>query len=296
MHVDEVHADCATVGNLIRQQFPCFADLDIAAVPASGTDNALFRLGDTMVVRLPRTPSAALQIEKQHKFLPILAPHLPLAVSLPLELGQASAIFPFIWSVNCWLPGRDAFTDCNIDAEMFAIQLAHFIMALHGVDTAGGLQPGEHNFFRGVPLSTRDTRTRNALEQIDEIVDKAAVLSVWEQALQADESPLPGVWIHGDLQPGNLLLREGRLSAVIDFGGLAVGDPACDLMVALTLFEGKSRSIFRETLGVDDAAWARARGWAISVALIALPYYLETNECMVRLSRRTIREVVLDVE
>ena len=177
-----------------------------------------------------------------------------------------------------------------------ATDLTHFIMALQQINPSGGPLPNSHNFYRGVPLATRDAHTRAAIKSLDGAIDTSSATAVWETALDATIYNQPPIWIHGDLQSGNLLVQEGRLTAVIDFGGLGVGDPACDLMVAWNLLDAESRAVFRTALSVDDATWARGRGWALSVALIALPYYQKTNPVFASTSQHTIVEVLADCQ
>jgi aminoglycoside phosphotransferase (APT) family kinase protein len=172
--------------------------------------------------------------------------------------------------------------------------LAHFITALQRVDATGGPLHGPQNFHRGAPLAQRDDVTRAAIASLRDTIDTRAVTDAWEAALQATAWSGPPVWIHGDLQAGNLLAQHGRLKAVIDFGCLGVGDPACDLQVAWNLFSDEARAVFRAELQVDDAAWVRGRGWALSVALIALPYYQKTNPVLAGISRYAIGQVVAD--
>ena len=160
--------------------------------------------------------------------------------------------------------------------------------------TAGGPRPGAHNYFRGVPLAARDAQTREAIATLDGMFEVNAVTAAWDDGLQAPIWDAPPVWIHGDLLPGNLLVEQGRLSAVIDFGGLAVGDPACDLLGAWSFLSADAREVFRVSLSVDDATWARGRGWALSVALIAVPYYQSTNHVFADLAARMIDEVLTD--
>jgi aminoglycoside phosphotransferase (APT) family kinase protein len=292
MHADEVDTDASLVRRLLATQFPQFANLRVVQVTSSGTDNALYRLGDDMVVRLPRKASAASHNDKEYQWLPRLAPQLPLAVPVPLAIGEPAEGYPFRWSVRRWLGGESAIIE-SVGVEA-ALDLANFITALQRIDSAGGPAPGAHNFGRGAPLITRDAATRSAIEQLRSSIDAGAAAAVWRAALDAPAWTKAPVWIHGDLIPGNLLLEQGRLCAVIDFGGLGVGDPACDLMVAWTVFSGASRDAFRVALAVDDATWARARGWALSWALIFVPYYEHTNPAGVRIARRTIDEVIAD--
>ncbi len=294
MHVGEVDVDVPLVRRLLVAQFPHWADLPLAPVQSTGTDNAIYRLGDDMAVRLPRIARVAGQVDKEHRWLPRLAPLLPLAIPVPLAKGRPAEGYPWQWSVYRWLAGENANIAHIVDPRRAAIMLAQFIAALHRIDPTGGLPPGEHNFFRGVPLAMRDAPVRKAIATLHGRIDAHAVSAAWEAALQAPAWRRPPVWIHGDLQAGNLLVEGGRLSAVIDFGGIGVGDPACDLMVAWTLFSGDSRDAFRAALAVDDATWARGRGWALSVALIALPYYWDTNPTIVANARRAIDEVLAD--
>ncbi len=296
MHVDEVDINVALVRQLLAAQFPQWADLPITPVHSSGTDNAIYRLGSDMAVRLPRIEQATGQVDKEQQFLPRLAPYLPLAIPVPFALGRPSEGYPWHWSVYQWLEGENATSERIADLGEAARDLAHFVTALQRIDPTGGPPPGVHNFFRGVPLSTRDAQTRAAIAELSGMLDTSAVITAWDAALQAPAWYGPPVWLHGDLSPLNLLVQQGRLSAVIDFGGLGVGDPACDLIVAWNLLSAQTREIFRTTLSVDDATWARGRGWALSIGLIALPYYQSTNPVLASIARRAIDEVLADLE
>jgi aminoglycoside phosphotransferase (APT) family kinase protein len=296
MHVDEADIDDALVRRLLAAQFPQWSQLPIERCRSAGTDNAIYRLGDELCLRLPRIPAARGQVDKEQQWLPKLAPHLPLAIPAPLAMGTPAQGYPWNWSVYRWLEGENATIERIADPSEAATDLARFIAALRRIDPTGGPQPGRHNFFRGVPLALRDPFTRDAIDRLHGILDTGAATAAWEAALQAPAWQGAPVWIHGDLQSGNLLTQRGRLSAVIDFGGLAVGDPACDLIVAWNLFTGEARDAFRAALSVDDATWARGRGWALSTGLVALPYYLETNPVLAGISRRGIDEVLVDHE
>jgi aminoglycoside phosphotransferase (APT) family kinase protein len=247
-----------------------------------------------MAVRLPRIHWATEQVNKEHRWLPTLAPLLPLAIPVPLAKGTPGEGYPWHWSIYRWLDGENATIERIADPRQAATELAHFIAALQRIDPTGGPPPGPHNSSRGVPLATRDSHTRTAIEALQGIIDADAATAAWEAALQAPVWPGPPVWIHGDLQSGNLLAVEGRLSAVIDFGCLGVGDPACDLIVAWNLLSAETREVFRAALAVDDATWARGRGWALSVGLIALPYYQSTNPVLAGISRYAIDEALAD--
>ncbi|MCB9133352.1 MAG: aminoglycoside phosphotransferase family protein [Anaerolineales bacterium] len=293
MHVNEVATDASLVQRLLAAQFPHWADLPIAPVESAGTDNALYRLGDDMAVRLPRIHWAVGDIEKDLQWLPWLAPHLPLAIPVPLALGTPAEGYPWHWGVYRWLAGENATLDRIDDPHRAATALAEFLIALQQIDTAGGPLASEHG-LRGVSLATRDDDTRGAIAALDGMIDVDAALAVWQTALEAPEWERAPVWFHGDLLPGNLLFEHGRLSAVIDFAGMGVGDPACDLMIAWGLFSRESRETLRAALAVDDATWARGRGMALSQAAIFIPYYLDTNPVGVANARRAIAEVLAD--
>lgn len=294
MHADEIDVGPSLARRLLNAQFPQWAELPLARVASDGTDNAIYRLGDDMALRMPRYPSAAAQAAKEARWLPRLAPHLPLDVPVPLALGEPSDGYPWQWSVVRWLPGERASEAALDDAQEAAVLLAGFVAALRRLDTTGGPAPGEHNFGRGAPLAARDEWVRAALAQLDDVVDVAAAGAAWERALAAPPWERAGVWLHGDLHGGNMIVRGGRLSGVIDFGGLGVGDPACDVMPAWTFLPRKARSPFRAELGVDDDTWERARGWVLSMGLIALPYYRETNPPLAQNARRWIDDVLSD--
>jgi aminoglycoside phosphotransferase (APT) family kinase protein len=295
MHAHEVDTDPALVRRLLREQFPRWAELPIEPVLPMGTDNALYRLGSNLVVRLPRTERTMATLEKERTWLPKLAPHLPLAVPTPVAGGTATAGYPFTWAVYSWLAGENATPDRIRDQVRFADDLVRFIRALQRIDASSGPAPGDHNAFRGVPLARRDQAVRAAIASLGGTIDGTEVAAAWEAALHAPEWQRSPVWIHGDLDSRNLLIDRGRLAAVIDFGCLGVGDPACDVMVAWKLLSADARDAFRAALSVDEASWARARGWALSQALIALAYYtMETNSTLVVEARRWLAEVLAD--
>jgi aminoglycoside phosphotransferase (APT) family kinase protein len=294
MHQDEVDTDISLVGRLLAAQFPQWANLPIRPVRSAGTDNAIYRLGRDMAVRLPRIPGAASQVDKEQQWLPRLVPLLPLAIPVPLVKGEPGEGYPWSWSVYRWLEGENATIERIADPHHAATDLAQFITALQRIDAVGGPSAGPPNSSRGVPLPRRDPQTRAAIATLRGTIDADAVTAAWEAALLAPPWHKPPVWIHGDLQPGNLLAHRGRLSAVIDFGCLGVGDSACDVMAAWIFLSGETRDAFREALKLDDATWARGRGWALSFGLIALPYYQNTNATLAATARRAIGEVLAD--
>ena len=291
MHPDELDIDHSLVHHLLATQFPHYALLSLAPVPSSGTDHALFRLGEELVVRLPRIHWAIEQAELERRWLPRLAPHLPLAVPQQVAMGEPDAGYPFRWSIYRWLAGENAADNPAADSVQTATDLAQFIRALQAIDPTDGPRPDPVG-SRGGPLISRDAETRRAIAASHGLIDTRAVTAAWEAARRAPAHDGPPVWIHGDLEPGNLLMRDGRLSAVIDFCCLAVGDPAVDLIPAWSVFSGAARAAFRAALGVDDAAWARGWGWALSTAIIALPYYVDSNPFMAANARRKIAAVL----
>jgi aminoglycoside phosphotransferase (APT) family kinase protein len=294
MHDDEIDTDAALVRRLLAAQFPQWSDLAIEPVRSNGTDNAMYRLGEDMAVRMPRIHWATGAVEKEQAWLPKLAPHLPLAIPVPLAKGAPGEGYPWPWSVCRWLEGRNATPQRLADLNQAAEDLAAFIRALQSIDATGGPHPGRHNAGRGVPLPLRDGYTRDAIKAAENLIDTSAAATAWETDMATPPWTGRPVWIHGDLSAGNLLAMDGRLSAVIDFGCLGVGDPACDLIVAWSLFGGTSRAAFRTAMAVDDATWARGRGWALSAALVALPYYRERSPAIAAGARRVIDEVLAD--
>lgn len=294
MHAEEVQIDAPLVRRLISKQFPDLADLSIEPVNSSGTDNALFRLGEAMSVRMPRVEWTASQVEKEHRWLPKLAPHLPLAIPVPLRKGKPGEGYAWSWSIYGWLEGENPSADNPVDMQQAARDLANFLGALQRIDATDGPTPEEANTSRGLPLATRDAEVREAIAALEGKLDDEEVTKAWEASLLAAAWAGAPRWIHGDLQPGNLLAVGKRISAVIDFGCLTVGDPACDLMVAWNLLDAASREVLREALAADDANWLRGRGWALSQALIFIPYYSETNPGGVKQAWRVIEEVMAD--
>jgi aminoglycoside phosphotransferase (APT) family kinase protein len=264
----EITADVARC--LVSEQFPQWAGFEIRPVALDGWDNTTFRLGDGMSVRIPSHKVYVPQIDKEHRWLPVLAPQLPVPIPRPIAKGQPGCGFPAPWSIYGWLDGEPAAVVGVADHERLAGDLAHFLAALQRVDAAGGPPPGPHSFNRGGPVSAWDEQTRATIEQVAGEIDAAGAVDVWDAALAVDWNG-PDVWVHGDVTGSNVLLRDDRLCGVIDFGCSAVGDPACDLTAAWTMFEGTSRERFKAALPLDASTWARARGWALWKALIDIP-------------------------
>ncbi len=292
---EEVTIDEALARRLLARQHPQWANLALRPVISAGTDNAIFRLGETMALRLPRLARAAGQVEKEQRWLPLLRP-LPLEIPTALGRGAPDRGYPFQWSVYGWLEGENATPERLQDLEEAARALAGFIRALQAIDAGDGPLSGQHNEFRGVPLAEREAPTRQAIGALSTLFDPFRLTEAWEASLAVPPWREAPRWVHGDIQSGNLLARAGRIRAVIDFGLMGVGDPACDLTIAWSLLCGRSRGVFRDALEIDEDSWLRGRGWALSVALVALAYYLESNPVLADLSRRTIEEVLTDFD
>ena len=289
MHAAELPTDARLVGRLLAAQFPQWADLPIERVPSAGTENALYRVGDHMVVRLPRIHWAVGSGDKDFQWLPMLAPFLPVAVPVPLAKGTPAEGYPWGWGVYPWLEGENPTVDAVTDPSSLTRDVVQFVDALHRVDLADG--PPTR---RGAPLEGQDAAARAALVALEGMIDTDAAGAAWDEALETPGWFGPPVWIHGDLLPGNLLFESGRLTGVIDWSLLGIGDPACDLIIAWGLLPAEARNVFRAELDIDDATWARGRGWALSIALIALPYYKDTNPMFADVARHLIREVLAE--
>lgn len=292
LHSDEVDVDEVLVRRLLSAQAPAWADLPLHLVEPAGSDNVVIRLGDELVVRLPRTASAAVSLDKEQRVVPRLAPHLPVAVPAPVMLGVSEEAYPWHWSIGPWLPGRSASPGSG-DVRL-AAQLADFVVALRAADTFGMTPEGSLRCYRGDPLVLRDADTRECIEQCHDLLDSARVAAAWDRCVEVEEYVGRPAWIHADLQPGNLLVDQAGLTAVLDWGMLALGDPAVDCLVAWTLLDAEARSAFRSRVDVDDSTWARGRGWALSIALVALPYYVHSDSQITAWARYTIAQTVDD--
>ena len=266
-----VEITATLVEALIANQFPDWSRRFVRAVEPGGWDNRSFRLGEDLLVRLPSHGRYAAQVPKEHQWLPFLGRSLPLPIPVPVACGQPALGYPWPWSVYRWLEGEPATAVRLADAAGVAEDLAVFLRRLQAIDPTGGPMPGDHNFGRGGSLLPYDDETRRALSALAGKVDTAACARVWEAALAATHTG-PVTWLHGDVAPSNLLVRDGRLAAVLDFGALAVGDVACDLTIAWTFFADGARRVFRDRIARDDATWARARGWALWKALILIAW------------------------
>lgn len=287
MHDNEVPVHDEMVRRLVDSQLPEWAGLPLRRLPPIGTDHQLFRLGDDLLVRMPRIEWALSQVETDAAWLPRLAPHLPAALPEQVALGQPGAGYPWRWSVVRWIPGHTP-EPGSISSETVARELGAFVTALQDVDTAGA--PARVD--RGAPLALRDELVREDLDALGNRVDQGAVLAVWEDALGAPAWDGPPVWLHGDLKAGNLLVDGDRLVGVIDWGGVGIGDPALDLTPAWLSLRPEARGAFREAAELDDAAWRRGRGWALTISLRELPYYWDRSPELADGARRAIAVVL----
>jgi aminoglycoside phosphotransferase (APT) family kinase protein len=293
MHENEVEIDERLVYTLLKNQCPHWSNLRLRPILSSGTDNALFRLGSRYVVRLPRIEweagSVNQSINKEYKWLPRIAQFLNIPISEPLFKGEPDHAYPWSWLITKWHSGCNPDFERENEYELLAKDLACFLNELHQIKLANG--PLSR---RGVPLKAVDTETRKAIGELDDEIDIPTIISLWERLSTIPSWNKAPVWIHGDFLPGNILVQNNRLSAVIDFSDVGIGDPACDLVIAWGLFEPHSRKIFRENLdNIDGDTWERGRGWALSIALIMLPYYKNSNPVLAALARRMIGNITL---
>ena len=293
MHTNEADIDSDLVRLLLVRQFPQWSALPVKPVACAGTDNALYRLGEDMVVRMPRIHGATRQVELEQLWLPRLAPLLPLAIPVPMAKGQPGEGYPWHWSVYRWLEGERTTIEQTRNPRESAVALASFIASLQrvGVDDWPQRPPVS---ARAEPLSARDAAVREAMASLRGVIDVVRATEAWDAALATPEWTGTPVWVHADLHSANLLSTRGRISADLDFGCVGLGDPACDVMAAWLFLSSSTRDVFRGTLQVDDATWARARGWALSVGLIALPYYRRSNAEFAVIARRAIEEAASD--
>jgi aminoglycoside phosphotransferase (APT) family kinase protein len=293
MHDNEQEVTLDLVRTLLKEQCQQWADLTLVPVRSSGTDNALFRLGDQYVVRIPRiewSPGSVTNgINKESLWVPQLARHLKTPVSEPVFKGSPNDIFPWPWSITKWHDGHNPDFEKKNEYEQLAIDLACFLNELHNISLP---QTGPFS-RRGVPLNNLDRETKKALKALEDDMDTRPLAFLWGELSNTPGWNKPPVWMHGDLLPGNILIQNNRLSAVIDFADVGLGDPACDLVVAWCLFNAHSRAIFRKHLiNVDEHTWQRGQGWALSIALIILPYYKNTNPVLTSVARRIIEQLL----
>jgi aminoglycoside phosphotransferase (APT) family kinase protein len=290
MHDGEVDIDADLVGRLVADQFPQLTDLPVRAVQPTGTVNAIYRLGDHLYARLPRVQGWAADLDKEWQWLPKLAPRLSLRIPDPVAKGHPTSSYPFSWAIYRWIHGRPYSDELVADERQAARDLARFVAELRRIHPVIGAPRGGRK-----PLRELDAVTRAAIRSAQDVIDSNAAFAAWEYALQATAWNGTPVWIHSDLLRPNLLVQDGRLCAVIDFGGVGVGDPAADVIAAWSVFSQAGRGTFRAALEVDDGTWDRARGVALHQAALIIPYYRETNPGFVAPAKRTIEEILADI-
>lgn len=291
MHEYELEIDEHLVRNLLKSQCPQWVDLPIVPIKSSGTDNALFRLGNAYVIRLPRTEwepgSNNDKINKEYEWLPRIAKCLKTPISYPIFKGEPDTQYPYHWLITHWAEGCNPDFENQDEYEELAKDLAGFLNDFHKIQMGNG----PHS-RRGIRLNEKelDEETRSAMNQLESEIDISAITDLWDQLSHIPYWSKKPVWVHGDFLPGNIIVQNNRLSAVLDFSDLGVGDPACDLVIAWALLNPRSRKVFREHLeGIDNDTWERGRGWALSIALIMLPYYKYTNPVLAALARRMLQ-------
>lgn len=289
--IDDPSIDASRVAALVSSQFPQWAGLPVTRVVPGGWDNRSFRLGEALVVRLPSSAAYSAQVEKEHRWLPVLAPLLPLAIPRPVGLGEPTHGYPWRWAIREWIEGDTAAQGRPNALSQFAEGIGRFLDALHRIDSRDAPPPGPDNFFRGGPLATYDGEARRAMQALDGRIDMSAATQAWEEALSTEWRGKP-VWVHGDMSAGNLLVRDGELCGVIDFGQMAVGDPACDLAIAWTFLTAETRAIFRSAARVDDDTWNRGRGWALWKASMVAAKMAATNAVEEEHAWRTMSEIL----
>ena len=290
MHDGEVDIDAELVGQLVAAQFPDLSDLPISAVPSTGTVNAIYRIGDHLCARLPRVKDWEQDLDNELRWLPKLAPRLSLRVPEPVGKGHPASSYPFSWAIYGWIDGQPYADELVDDERQAARDLAQFVVGLRRIDPVVGAPRGGRK-----PLRELDSVTRGAIESARGVIDSDGATDAWQRALEAPAWQGAPVWIHADLLRPNVLVQGGRLCAVIDFGGVGIGDPAADVIAAWSVFSQTGRGVFRGALDVDDGTWNRARGFALLQAAMIIPYYTETNPGFVALAKRTIEEVLADI-
>jgi aminoglycoside phosphotransferase (APT) family kinase protein len=290
LHHGELDLDAGLVARLLDEQLPHLAGRPVTAFSSTGTENAIFRIGDDLYARLPRLEAWAAALAREARWLPQLAPRLSLQVPEIVAFGRPGCAYPLPWAVYRWIEGRPYADDTVGDEVQAARALARFVHQLRDGDVDDEVPAAGRR-----PLSEVDGMTRESIAAAGDLLDRPAVTAAWERALEAPLWDGRRTWIHGDLLRPNLLVREGRLAGVLDFGSTGAGDPAMDVIPAWAVFGPEGRGAYREALAVDDADWERARGVALTQAIMIVPYYVETNPAFVTLAQRTIEQILLDL-
>ncbi|MBP2616236.1 aminoglycoside phosphotransferase family protein [Chryseobacterium jejuense] len=294
MHINELEISENLVQSLLDKQCSRWAKLPLSRVSSNGTVHTLYRLGKEFIIRLPRIEwvegTVNDTIEKEFKWIPLLSKLVDVSLGEPVFKGEADENYPWSWTIATWNEGDNPDFEKENEYNVLAEDLADFLNSLHTIKLSGG--PWSR---RGVPLQAQDVDTRKAIAELKAEIDVRAVTELWNQLLETPQWNQDPLWVHGDLLPGNILIRDNRLTAIIDFSDLGIGDPACDLIIAWSLFNHSSRQVFRNYLQyIDEDTWKRGKGWALSIALIMLPYYKYSNPFMASLAERMIANILND--
>ncbi len=267
--------------------------LAITEVEQQGHDNRTYRIGEDMLIRMPTAESYALKVPKEQELLPKLASHLSVNIPAPIKIGSPSDDYLYPFSIYKWLDGRSAnHLTLEISAlENLASELATFLKELQAITDVEGPEPGQHNWWRGHHVSVYDDGARNQIAELSDIIDANKAMALWTQACKTKCNNEP-VWIHGDFAVGNILIKDNKLSGVIDFGGTAKGDPACDLVIAWTYLTGKARDIFISRMDLDEDTWLRARAWALWKATFELYNIADKNSSEAGLQKKIIEKII----
>lgn len=278
---------------LILEQFPEYGSLPITSVESQGHDNRTFHLGDEMLIRMPSDAQYAMKVAKEQDLLPKLASHLSVDIPVPIKMGHPSQDYPYPFSVYKWLEGRsiNLIDKKAIDLEKLAFDIAKFLKELQAIKDVEGPSPGQHNWWRGDHTSVYDKDAREQITKLAGIIDSDKAMDLWIRALNTKWKKDP-VWMHGDFAIGNILMKNGKLSAIIDFGGMGMGDPACDLVIAWVFLSGKSRDIFINEMNLDEDTWERAKAWALWKATFVLCELDNKNSDEAIEQRRIIEEAL----
>ena len=279
--------DIGLAKRLLARSFPRWASLPLTPVECQGHDNTTFRLGETMSLRFPNGSSYAAHVPNEFEWLPRLAAKLPVAIPQPLAMGEPARGYPWPWLVNKWIVGKSAASGISLDQTELALSLSEFLTHLHMIDSDRAPKPSADNFYRGGDLSVYAEEAFGCMRRVLQGNARHEAQTLFQAALESRHVGNP-VWVHGDLAADNLIVREGRLCGVIDFGQLAAGDPACDLTIAWTFLAGEARRVFQSTIAADEATWCRARGWALWKALLELEQHRLTNQVRAQKAARVI--------
>lgn len=288
-----VHITADLAHKLIAEQFPEYAHLPIVSVKKQGHDNRTYRLGSNMLIRMPTADSYALKVPIEQEILPQLASYLTVRIPAPIRMGAATHDYPYPFSIYKWLEGTsiNLLVLDNVYLEKLAFDIANFLKELQSIDCVDGPTPGQHNWWRGDHASVYDKGAREQILKLSNTIDANKAINIWEQASKTKWNK-PPVWIHGDFYVGNMLIKDGKLSAIIDFGGMGLGDPACDLVIAWAYLEGKAREIFIQEMALDNDTWLRAKAWALWKATYELCIISDQNSPEFNIQKRIIEDIL----